>query len=192
MSPDQIISLVVAYKYLILFPAAILEGHVVSLIVGFLARGGYLNPYIAGSIIAAGNITGDVIIYWLGYHKGESFVQKWGKYFGITKVTIERSKNLFQTHHGKILFFTKLTNGFGLQIAILFTAGLSRVPFYTYMFWNVLGEIIWTSTLIALGYIFGHLYMLVETTISRIGILVFILLLIAAVFKLQEHFFKPK
>jgi len=171
MTTATFLALFATYKYFILFPIAVLEGHLVSLIVGFLGRLGYLNPIIAGAVIMSGNLTGDVILYWLGYHKGEAFLGKYGSYVGITHERILKSKALFQQYHGRILFLAKLTNGFGLITAILFTAGLARVPFRTYLLWNILGEAIWTFTLVSLGYFFGNIYTQVGDAISKVGLI---------------------
>lgn len=187
MSADHIIALIDTYKYFILFPIAILEGHIISLIVGFLARLGTINPYIAGAVIMSGNLTGDSLLYLAGYYKGERFLNRWGKYVGITFESIEKSKKLFERHHNAILFVSKLTNGFGLIMAILFTAGLAKVPFRSYLFWNFLGELLWTSGLITLGYIFGHLYIQVEGVISKIGLVVGVFVVGFLVFRFQQY-----
>lgn len=165
------LALFATYKYFILFPIAILEGHIISLIVGFLGRLGYLNPLIGGVVIMSGNLTGDIILYWLGYHKGEAFLGRWGKYIGVTADRIEKSRTYFQQYHGRILFLAKLTNGFGLITAILFTAGLARVPFRSYLFWNILGEAVWTFALVSLGYFFGNVYAQVGDAISKVGLI---------------------
>ncbi len=159
------------YKYFILFPIAVLEGNMISLLVGFVGRLGYIHPVIGGAVIMSGNLTGDVILYWLGYHKGERFVKRFGGYIGLTQERVEKSTALFQQYHGRILFFSKLTNGFGLITAILFTAGLARVPFGTYMLWNILGEGIWTFALVSLGYFCGNLYVQVGDVLSRVGLI---------------------
>lgn len=187
MSADQILILFTTYTYFILFPIAILEGHVISLIVGFLAQLGYVNPFIAGAVIMSGNLTGDILIYWIGYYKGEKFLNRWGKYVGITSMSIEKSKKLFSNHHSKLLFISKLTNGFGLMIAILFTAGLARVPFRTYLLWNFLGELLWTSLLITLGYLFGHLYTQIENVIFNIGLVVGVCISIIIIIKIRQY-----
>lgn len=173
MTIAHFLLLFATYKYFVIFPMAVLEGHIISLIVGFLGRLDYLNPFIAGTVIMSGNLTGDVILYWIGYHKGEAFLKRWGKYFGITHKSIAKSKALFQTHHSTILLVAKLTNGFGLIMPILFTAGLARVPFRVYLFWNIVGEFLWTVALVTLGYFLGNLYTHVEGAIFKVGIVGF-------------------
>jgi membrane-associated protein len=185
---SKIIALILTYKYPILYPIAFLEGHVISLIAGFLSRLGYLNPFLAGAVIMCGNLTGDILLYWLGYHKGEKFVLKTGKYFGITEATVAKAKTLFHSHKKKILFFSKISNGLGLAMAVLFTAGLARIPFKEYMAWNVFGEAIWTGSLVTLGFVFGNFYEEVAGTISRAGLIILAPVVVYLGYRLQQYF----
>ena len=163
-------ALVVAYKYIILFPIAFLEGHVITIIAGFLVHLGYLSFIPAGLVIASGNLLGDVLLYWLGYKKGERFALRYGKYIGINESNLASAKAIFVKHHEWILLISKVTNGLGLAVVILFTAGMSKVPFRKYMLLNAVGELMWTALLLTLGYFFGHLYQAIDGTLSRIGL----------------------
>ncbi|MDD5084057.1 MAG: VTT domain-containing protein [Candidatus Moranbacteria bacterium] len=166
-----LISLVIDYKYAFLIPAAFVEGHVIALIAGFLARLGYLNLFLAGACVAFGNLLGDVALYWLGYHKGAAIATGWGRYFGITEASIKRVTRIFNMHKSHILLTSKLTNGFGLAMAVLFTAGITRIPFRSYMFWNVLGEIMWTGMLVSLGFFLGQLYTIIDDIVWRVSVI---------------------
>lgn len=187
MSSFHIISLLIAYKYIILFPVAFFEGHIVSLISGFLAKLGYINAVFAWIIISSANLLGDIILYWIGYHRGERAVLWVGKYLGITKEMIEKSKLIFHKYHGRILFFSKLSNGFGFAMAVLFTAGMVRIRFSRYMAWNVLGESVWSGMLVILGYIFGHLYITVENILFRVGLTGFLLFIVYVFLKARKY-----
>jgi membrane protein DedA with SNARE-associated domain len=167
---SSLVQFIIVYKYILLVPAAFVEGHIITLIAGFLARLGYLNPFLAGVSVAFGNLLGDVALYWLGYHKGHAVARSWGKYFGITEASIEKTTKVFHSHTNRILLISKLTNGFGLAMAVLFTAGLTRIPFRVFMVWNVIGECLWTGILISLGFFLGQLYIVVDTVIWRIGV----------------------
>ncbi len=192
MFKAELIYLLVTYKYVIMVPLAFVEGHVISLIAGFLSQTGQLNPFISGICIASGNVIGDIVLYWLGYTKGERFVQKWGKYISLDDERIARGKEIFHKHKSKILFFSKVTNGFGLAIAILFTAGIMRIKFSTYLFWNVVGEFVWTSSLITVGYFLGNVYTAVDNVIFRTGIVMLCLVVFFVSFLFIKRFIGTK
>ena len=102
--------------------------------------------------LAAGELGGDVLWYYLGRKYGESFIGRYGRYVGIKPHVVSRVKTLFADHHDIILFTSKLTAGFGFAVPVLFTAGLSRVPFRRYMMLNVAGQFLWTAGLLSIGY----------------------------------------
>ncbi len=188
MSGDQIILFLTEYKYILLFPGALVEGHIISLIAGYLARIEILNPYISWIFIVAGNLTGDVILYYIGYHKGDPIVKVIGKYIGVNDESIAKAKHIFHNHGPKILFFSKLTNGFGLAMAVLFTSGAVKMPFRKFFLWNVIGESIWSALLILLGYIFGELYTTIENVIFRVGLIGFAIILVFLFFRVSKYF----
>lgn len=185
-SPAEIIAWIIAYKYILLVPIAFVEGHIISFIVGFLARLGYLNPFLGGALVASGNLLGDIALYFLGFYKGEKVARSWGKYIGVTDASIEKVRHIFHRHKSYILFISKISNGFGLAMAVLFTAGFMKIPFKTYLLWNILGECVWTSCLVAFGFYFGHLYTTVETIGFRIGLVAIGVTVIFVVFRIRK------
>jgi len=177
-------------KYLFIVILAFLEGHIISLVCGFLARLGMLNIFLAWISISIGNLIGDIVLYWLGFKYGMSFVTKYGKYFGLNKNLIEKATEIFHRHKKSILFSSKLTNGFGMAMPILFTAGSIKIPFKTYMFWNIFGELIWTGILISLGYFLGQVTF-INNIILRIGLwFIFGLVVLLIVTNLKKYLSK--
>ncbi len=192
MLGTSILNLIIQYKYPLLIPIGFAEGHIVSLVSGFLARMGYLNPFLAGACIAIGNLLGDVALYWLGFHHGKKFVKRWGKYAGLTETSVEKAHHIFHKHKSRILLISKMTNGFGLAMAILFSAGTVRIPFKTYMFWNVIGECLWTGGLVSVGFFFGHLYVTIDNIIARIGLIAILGVILLVVFFRIKKYVKRK
>ena len=180
MSLATLTALVVQYKYFIIAPAAFLFGPIVSLGSGVLLRLGTVELLPTCIALAGGELTGDVIWYWLGRHWGDPFVRKFGRFFGITHHRVEKAKRFFHLYHDLIIITSKLTGGFGFAPAIFFTAGLSRVHFGRYMTFNVLGQIIWTSGLLALGYFAGHLVTTVSNAFEKTFLLILFALSIGA------------
>jgi membrane-associated protein len=145
------------YRYVILLPIAIVEGPIITIICGFLCAQGQLSWWIVYLIVMLGDLIGDVLWYYLGYRFGYDFVKKWGGRFGLTEKKITEVKEKFHEHKNSILFLSKITNGLGLALVVLFTAGLSKIPFKRYMLINVSGQLIWSGILLVTGYEFGNL-----------------------------------
>lgn len=150
------------YRYVIAYPLAIVEGPIVMTVSGFLVRLGFFDFWPIYLIMVAGDLTGDVIWYFVGRHGGRPLIEKYGKYVSVTPENVERAEKFFNKHQGKILFISKLTTGFGFAIATLVAAGAARVSFKKYFVINFFGEFIWAGFLFAIGYFLGHIYTLVN------------------------------
>lgn len=193
MLESKLIALILTYKYPLLIPLAIIEGHFISLIVGFIAHTtGLLNPVLAALCIIIGNLIGDVALYWIGYHHGQRFAKRWGHRFGINDESLAKGRDLFHKHKSSILVLSKVTNGLGLAMAILITAGLMRIRFAAYIFWNVIGETIWTAGLVCIGYFLGDVYKRVDSIIGKVAAIVGILALLVIAFLYMKNRIKSK
>jgi membrane protein DedA with SNARE-associated domain len=182
MSPGLLTALILKYRYVILVPGAMTIGPLVSLVAGALIRFGTLDLAPTAACLMGAELFGDILWYWAGVHFGDSFVSRFGRFVGITAQRVASVKRLYHTHHDTIILVSKLTAGFGIAPAIFFTAGLSRVPFKRYMMLNVVGQIVWTSTMLAIGYFLGHYYLAFNSTLDRIFLIGTTLLVLAALF----------
>jgi membrane protein DedA with SNARE-associated domain len=156
--------LLLTYPYLIIYPLTVVFGPPVVLIAGFLLRLGVFSFWPIYFLVLAGDLTGDVIWYYVGRHGARRLIERFGRWFSVTEKEVERGEVFFHRHQAKILFISKLTTGFGFAIAILIAAGAARVPFKKYITINALGGFIWIGFLLALGYFFGHLYTLINAS----------------------------
>lgn len=187
MDPGTLMELVATYTYLIIAPAALLFGPPISLISGVLLRLDVITLIPTVLALAAGELGADVIWYWVGRRYGDTFVKRYGKYFGITDGSIAYAKDLFQQHHDIIIFTSKLTAGLGFAMVILFTAGLSRVPFRRYMMLNIAGQFLWSSGLLSIGYFLGHIYLKVENTFEKMALFALFALILASLFGFSRY-----
>lgn len=176
----DLLSLLLAGKYLALFVFAIIEGPVTMTAVGFLLRMDQLSFIPAFSAVLFGDLVGDVCWYALGYFGAHRFVRRLGRFFSLEEPMLEKIAKLFRRHEGWILFLSKITMGFGLAVGTLFTAGMSHVSLKKFIILNFLGGLIWTSFLLAIGYAFGHVYVQISFWMQIASMVSFILFLLGA------------
>ena len=143
---------ILTYKYIIIFPIMIIEGPIVTITTSFLIHFGYFSFWPLYLTLMAGDLAGDVIWYYIGYFGGHRFTKRFGHKFGITEETIAKVEKLFHKYPSAILLFSKITTGFGFALVTLFVAGMVKIPFYKYLFYNAIGQLFWTGGLMALGY----------------------------------------
>ncbi len=160
----------VLWAYLTIIVVAIIEGPILSVILGIILKLGYFSPVPIFIVLMFGDLLGDIIWYGIGRRWGIGFVRRFGKYVDVTENSIEKMKELFHRHSGRILFISKVSNGFGFALAVLMTAGMTHVPFRKYMAVNTVGQIVWTGVLVGMGYFFGHLYTTVDSVLGYISI----------------------
>lgn len=180
----QVTAWIISYKYAILLPIAIIEGPIVTVISGLLVAHGYLNWVIVYGVVMLGDLIGDVVWYYLGYHFGHRFVAKFGKRFDLTEDKIEHIKKKFHEHKHPILFLSKITGGLGFAVVVLFTAGMSRIPFRRYLLVNTLGQLFWSGLLLGSGYFFGTAFINIQSIEERF---VFIVCAIVALILLVRY-----
>lgn len=171
-----------SYGYTIAYPLAIVEGPVVMLLSGFLVRLGLFSFVPLYLVLIAGDLTGDVIWYWVGRRGAEPLIRKYGRFLSLTTDNVEKAKRFFHDHQGKILFISKITMGFGFAIATLVAAGAAKVPFKKYFAINFFGEFIWAGILMGLGYFLGNLYTLVDKSLRWAFVIAMIIIGFGAVY----------
>lgn len=179
-----ILRLLSQYGYLILFPMVIVEGPIVTIIAGFLASIGVLNPVIAYAVVVAGDLGGDVLYYFAGRYWFNKTFEKTLAFFKVSLARVKKLEENLHKHRGKVLFFGKLSHLIG--VAILFVAGHAAVPFDDFLWFNFLATLPKSAILLAVGYFFG-------TSVSNfgryvgitsIGLFLFTLILIALYFSI--------
>ncbi len=174
---QQILLWLTRYKYFVIFPLAIVEGPILTVLTGFLSSLGTFNPFVAYGIILIGDVTGDALLYGIGRYSHKKFSARILKLLKISEERMEFFKQQFARHPKKILLSSKFLYGAG---AIgLVTAGFTRFSFKRYVLYNALGSMFQVLVLILIGYYFGQAYTHIKTYLDYwaiIGSVIFIII----------------
>ena len=119
---SQAIVLIEQYKYLVLFPLAVLEGPVITVVAGFLVTMGVLDALAVYAIVVLGDIVGDSVWYALGRFGRGRLLLCLERLFRITPDKIERAKRAIEKHSLRTMAVAKLSHGVGF--AALIAAGM--------------------------------------------------------------------
>jgi membrane protein DedA with SNARE-associated domain len=149
---------------------------------GFLWRLGTFDLIPLYFALMSGDLLADIGWYLVGFYWGHPFIKRFGKFFSITDDSLKRALDLFHKYHERILIISKLTMGFGFALVTLITAGMSKVPFKKYLAFNIVGEMIWTAILMAVGYFFGNLYYTVDKGFRLVTVAGGVIILMAAIY----------
>jgi membrane protein DedA with SNARE-associated domain len=138
------------WTYLVLAVLVAIEGPVATLLGAAAASAGLMRPWLVLIAAAAGNLTADSLWYTLGYVGKLEWLLRFGRKLGLQPNLLERLEKAMHKHAAKILFMAKLTVSF--MIPSLIAAGLVKVPWRRWFPALFAGEMIWTGSLILIGY----------------------------------------
>ncbi len=109
----------------------------------FAATRHELNIVALVAVAAAGAIAGDQIGYVIGRCVGFPVLKRWGAKVGLTEERFELGRYLFHHYGGRIVFLGRFVALLRTFAAVL--AGANKMPWHSFLVWNALGGIAWTS-----------------------------------------------
>jgi len=157
---DHIIYLLTEYKYLILFPLAIVEGPILAIISGFLCTTGFMNPLFVFPIIVLGDIIGDTLCYALGRWGLPNFFKRMGHRIGLTPSRVDRARIYFDANPKMTISLSKITLGVG--VAGIYLAGSAKIPYAKFIGICLVTSMIQYVIYLGTGLMFGHAYILIN------------------------------
>ena len=137
---------------------------------GFFVYQQKLNFYFLVFWGLFGTILGSLPWYYLGRLVNEkklsNFLDKKGKYLGISSDDLTKSKRWFEKFGVSLVFWGRLVPGIRTLISV--PAGIELMPLRKFLFWTSLGSFIWVAFLTYTGYLLGENYSIIETYIDQI------------------------
>ncbi len=150
---------------------------------GFYVQQGKLElvPVILAGLI--GTVLGAWFWYGIGRLINEQRIEHWlerhGKWIGISPADLARSRRWFNRHGSAVVFWGRIIPG--LRTLVSVPAGIELMPQLPFLAWTTAGSLIWIIVLTLLGQGLGEGYQRVELWIEPLAKLVKVLLVIAAV-----------
>jgi len=135
-----------------LFFGFFLPGDSLLFPIGILAAQGFIDPWSFALAASLGAILGDSVGYFLGRRFGPAIFIKEESFF-FSKKYVERTERFYEKYGRTTVFlarFTPIVRTFAAPMA-----GVGKMPYPIFLFWNILGGIIWPIVLIGAGYFFG-------------------------------------
>jgi membrane-associated protein len=150
----QVLHAIFFSPYTLLFPAVALEGPISTVIAGFLTAQGVMLFSVVSAVVIAADVAGDILHYAIGRWGRHSFLERWGKYVGVTSERLYKIERHFVNHSGKTILLSKIAHGVGA--VFLVGAGMSKMPFRKFALYSIAGTIPKSIVLLLVGYYFGQ------------------------------------
>ncbi len=149
------------YGYWTVFFGVMLEnagipvpGETVLIFAGFLAYHGEIRLGRAILTAIAGATIGDSLGYCLGKFGGVNLIERYRKHFPFFFRRFDRAQALFVKYGHWAVFVGRFITGLRVFAGIL--AGLLRMRYPRFLFFNFSGAVGWATTFGCVGFIFGQ------------------------------------
>lgn len=131
-----------------------LPGDSLLFAVGALAGSGFLNIWTSYLVMLVAAIVGDTVNYWIGHYIGPKVFSKEGSRI-LNKKYIEKTREFYEKHGGKTIILARFMPI--VRTFAPFIAGIGKMHYKTFIFYNVVGAFAWVTLLTFAGYFFGGL-----------------------------------
>nr|MBI4156732.1 DedA family protein [Candidatus Woesearchaeota archaeon] len=180
--------------YLILFIVVFLEtglvltpflpGDSLIFIAGTYAANKALNVFILFLIFTSAAILGDTLNYWMGSYFGEKVFSR-SRFF--KQEYLDKTKEFYRKHGGKTIIMARFIPI--IRTFAPFVAGIGKMNYYKFLFYNVIGGLLWVLVFLFGGYYFGRIPLIKEnlTIVTYIIVVLSILPLIWHLIKKKNY-----
>lgn len=121
---------------------------------GIVASRGRLEIEVVIALAAAAAILGDNVGFAIGRKLGRKLLTAPGPLLHHRRRVIAVGEPFFDRHGPKAVFLGRWVSG--LRITAAWMAGVTKMPWPTFLFWNALGGIAWAISIGLLAYFVGH------------------------------------
>jgi len=157
---DLIINFISAFGYRGIFFAMAIESACIPLpseiimpFSGFVVSQGDLTLWGITLAGALGNLFGSLFAYFVGLKGGRPLLERYGKFFLISRKKLQMADDWFKKHGDKAVFIGRLLPAIRTYISL--PAGIARMDFNKFVFYTFLGALPWCFALGYLGAILG-------------------------------------
>lgn len=132
-----------------------LPGDSLLVTAGFVASQGGLDIFWLNVLLIAAAILGDSTGYAIGWFAGPKLFRKEESFF-FKREYLERTHRFFEKHGGKTIIlarFVPIVRTFAPTVA-----GVGRMSYRHFLFYNVFGGIFWVLSMTSVGYFLGRAF----------------------------------
>lgn len=131
-----------------------LPGETALVTAGVFASRGDLNIVAVIAVAAAAAIVGDNLGYWIGRTGGRSVLERWRPLARWSQRVLPWADGFFHRHGAKTIFLARFFSV--LRVTAAWLAGVSRMRWWRFFFWNAAGGICWAVLVGLVAYYVGQ------------------------------------
>lgn len=179
LSPSAIYTVVglLVFAEAAIFVGFVVPGETAVFLCGFMASTGYLDFWLLAGVVVVSTIIGDSAGFEIGRTIGPRIL-RW-RWIMRHEERVDRGRALLRRRGGPAVLFGRFTAFFRAVMPAL--AGLSRMHYPTFVFWNASGAVVWGLGACLIGYIAGESYERVAQLIGTASTVAAVAVVIIAV-----------
>lgn len=167
-----------------------LPGETFLLFAGFLAYHEKMDLLPAILVAIAGATCGDSLGFAAGHYGGRPFVNKFLKRFSLVAKSFDRSQSFFLKYGQWAVFSGRFIAGLRMFAGIL--AGLFRMPYWRFLFFNFTGAVVWSIAITSVGFMFGNSWELVQQHLKRVDEIVLVVVGLGILAGIIAYYFQQR
>ncbi|HLX83885.1 MAG TPA: DedA family protein [Terriglobales bacterium] len=141
-----------------------------------------------GWIIVVGTLAatlGDNLGYALGHYGGRPLLDRYVNLFRISPAALKRGEDLFARYGAEAVFFARFV--FGMRVIAGPLAGVLRMHWRRFAFFNFLGASLWVTVIAGAGYLFGQHWRTLMRVMQRFNIALLVVAVVVIVLLWLRH-----
>ncbi len=145
-----------------------------------------LSPHLLFLGLSIAGILGDTLNYWIGKKIGPKvFASQESRFF--KREYLDKTHAFYLKYGAKTIVIARFIPI--IRTFAPFVAGVGKMPYRTFIFYNIIGAVIWVGSFIYAGFYFGQLPF-VQTNFKLIILAIIILSIMPPVIEYLKHRFK--
>ncbi len=160
-----------------------LPGDSLLFVAGTIAAAGEMNVHLMAGLLIVAAVLGDSLNYAIGHFLGPKVFRYNDSWF-FKKAYIERTHAFFGRHGGKTIVIARFMPI--VRTYAPFVAGVGRMEYARFLFFNVAGAILWVVSLTYAGYFFGNLPV-IKDNLSLVILIIIFLSILPGIVEVVRH-----
>ncbi len=153
---------------------------------GYLVSKGVMSIHVAAFAGAFGCVLGSIPSYYLGYFGGRPFIEKYGKWFLISRRDLEMADKWEQKYGNFAFFICRMLPI--VRTFISLPAGILKADLKIFLIFTFIGSLIWSYPLVYVGTKLGQHREILKAFWHKFDIAIVFVLFVLGILYLINHF----
>ncbi|MFA5062182.1 MAG: DedA family protein [Patescibacteria group bacterium] len=152
---------------------------------GFLVATGHLNFWLVALVGTLGNLAGSLLAYFIGYKGGRPLIEKYGKYFLISRHDLDKADHWFKNYGEATVLVGRLLPV--IRTYISFPAGIAEMNLKKFVLFTFIGAFPWAVLFTWLGIKLQNNWTLIQEKLHNFDLLMLVIVIIFVALYIWRH-----